>query len=391
MDSTNTLHLSYQNLAKAGLNSLSNSAISSGIYGTNFKDNFISNLAFNFSDSLYKAVGDYSNNEFNLNSNKYFKDGSVGKITLHSLTGASVSALTNNDILAGALSAGVNEALSPLFYKDASKLVGTPEEIAKQKEIYNIQRNSLSSLIGTISGALVDGESGAGIGSSIAISADRNNRALHQEEIDFINTYAKEYAKQENISENEAKMLLITSAMIYNDAFTAYGYDKFSGKTLFNKEQIARAQEYLWINGKNLTLFDKTTNSYQRAFYSTPYQYLKNDYKLSEKYITNNDYNSKLEKHYDERFLMNSLKKNEVENLGIIANETNGWVKMSKEQSKYHMYGYLGDKNEKYVNNDGREVVLRQMDSGEYIIINDYKNIGTYNFQNPVPINRILD
>ena len=47
--------------------------------------------------------------------------------------------------------------------------------------------------------------------------------------------------------------------------------------------------------------------------------------------------------------------------------------------------------NIKLVNNDGREVVLRQMDNGEYIIINDYKNIGTYNFQNPVPINRILD
>ena len=153
-------------------------------------------------------------------------------------------------------------------------------------------------------------------------------------------------------------------------------------------------QEYLWINGKNLILFDKTTNSYQRAFYSTPYQYLKNDYDLLKKYVSTDKYNFIKRKHYDERFLMNSLKKNEVENLDIITNEANGWVKMPKEQSEYqeyHMYGYLGDKNEKYVNNDGKEVVLRKMDSGEYIITNDYKNIGTYNFSNPTPFRHSFD
>lgn len=201
--------------------------------------------------------------------------------------------------------------------------------------------------------------------------------------------------KQTNksITDKEAMDLLLLSAEIYNDAFKASIYDKSLNNETnkFSEEQITRAQEYLWINGKNLTLFDKTTNSYQRAFYSTPYQYLKNDYDLLKKYVSTDKYNFIKRKHYDERFLMNSLKKNEVENLDIIANEANGWVKMSKEQSKYHMYGYLGDKNEKYVNNDGREVVLRKMDNGEYIITNDYKNIGTYNFSNPTPFRHSFD
>ena len=393
LDSSNTLHFSYHNLAKAGLNSLTNSAISSGIYGTKFKDNLISNLAFSLSDSLYKAVGDYSSNEYNLNSNEYFKDGSLSKIALHSLTGASISALTDNDILAGALSAGVNEALSPLLYKDTSKFIGTQEDIARQKEIYHIQRNSLSSLIGTISGGLIDGESGASIGSSIATSADRSNRQLHQEEIDFIDAKAKEYAEQENISESEAKVLLLTSARIYNDAEAASYHDKFlkKGKSMFSEEQIVKAQEYLWEEGKNLMIYDVTTNSFQRAFYSTPYQYLKSDYSLSQKYEPNINYDAKRQEHYDLRFQMNSLSKKEVNDLSIITKETNGWEKLPPEQSEYHMYGYLGDKNEKYVNDDGREVVLRKMGNGEYIIINDYKNIGTYNFQNPVPINNTLD
>ncbi|NLK67063.1 MAG: hypothetical protein GX282_06270, partial [Campylobacteraceae bacterium] len=250
-----------------------------------------------------------------------------------------------------------------------------------------------SSLIGTISGGLIDGESGASIGSSIATSADRSNRQLHQEEIDFIDAKAKEYAEQENISESEAKVLLLTSARIYNDAEAASYHDKFlkKGKSMFSEEQIVKAQEYLWEEGKNLMIYDVTTNSFQRAFYSTPYQYLKSDYSLSQKYEPNINYDAKRQEHYDLRFQMNSLSKKEVNDLSIITKETNGWEKLPPEQSEYHMYGYLGDKNEKYVNDDGREVVLRKMGNGEYIIINDYKNIGTYNFQNPVPINNTLD
>ena len=309
LDSSNTLHFSYHNLAKAGLNSLTNSAISSGIYGTKFKDNLISNLAFSLSDSLYKAVGDYSSNEYNLNSNEYFKDGSLSKIALHSLTGASISALTDNDILAGALSAGVNEALSPLLYKDTSKFIGTQEDIARQKEIYHIQRNSLSSLIGTISGGLIDGESGASIGSSIATSADRSNRQLHQEEIDLAKAKSAEYARLKGISEDEAYRWLIIAGASNVDILHNYSFNQ-------EDENIAEAKKYL-EKFKNQTFIDKkgevqnyfvakdrdyykpyvylyetdwgqTRDILQSAYYQSPYETFKDKTGKTLEYISNN-------------------------------------------------------------------------------------------------------
>jgi len=142
---------------------------------------------------------------------------------------------------------------------------------------------------------------------------------------------------------------------------------------------------------------DETSGKEQRAFYSTPYQYLKKDYDLDKKYeekpfvydqkdgVAYNFIKSWQFLNYDERFKLNSLNADEVSDLNIIAEEKNNWMKLPESQSKFHMYGYLGKQNEKYINTDGREVILRRTNNGkgEYMIINDYKNIGTYNYRNP--------
>ncbi|ORI09494.1 hypothetical protein A3835_09645 (plasmid) [Campylobacter concisus] len=56
------------------LSSTSNAAINSAIYKTNFKDALLSNLISKATDNAYRAVGSYSSNEANINSNQLFKE-----------------------------------------------------------------------------------------------------------------------------------------------------------------------------------------------------------------------------------------------------------------------------------------------------------------------------
>jgi hypothetical protein len=62
----------------------------------------------------------------------------------------------------------------------------------------------------------------------------------------------------------------------------------------------------------------------------------------------------------------------------------NGWTEMSSIGSQYHQTGVIGNRlNAKYVNDDGREVVL---DSNRQVVKN-YPNKGTYNYANGNALN----
>ncbi|CAD7289842.1 hypothetical protein LMG7974_01927 [Campylobacter majalis] len=159
----NSLNFSYQNFTKAALNSISNAGINSAIYGTNFKDNLISNLAIQTGDSLYKSVGD-------IGLVKNLDDKSLTKIALHSLVGGSISAIQNQSFKDGAIISGLAQALAPL-----SSNTDTNKQFLS------------SQLIGILTGAILSGETGANQGYNLSTSAEQNNRQLHKEEIGFIN------------------------------------------------------------------------------------------------------------------------------------------------------------------------------------------------------------
>ncbi|MGG7092010.1 DUF637 domain-containing protein, partial [Campylobacter sp. 1BO] len=283
----NSLNFSYQNFTKAALNSISNAGINSAIYGTNFKDTLISNLAFKATDNLYNAVGSYSVDQSQLNNNQMFNEGSLGKIILHSAVGALSASLTNQDVLTGTLSAGINEAMSSLIYENTSNM--SKEQIQE----YNSKRLLYSQLTGIAIGALINGEAGANTGYSITTSAELNNRQLHQAEIDFINSKASDYAKINNISKEQATKILYTAAKTLvdkeaNDEFNNnenFTVTDEQGNSLtynlneiinnYNANDILKAKEYLKQTSTDLKFIDIYKEEFNRQdfFTATSEQY----------------------------------------------------------------------------------------------------------------------
>ena len=232
---TPTYTFSYADL----LSSTSNAAINSAIYKTNFKDALLSNLISKATDNAYKAVGSYSSNEANINSNQLFKESGLGKIALHSAVGALSAKLSHENIAAGALSGAVNEAISSALHKDTSNMS------TKEIEAYNNKRLLASQLIGIIAGGIANGDKGANTGYKITTSADTYNRQLHQREIDFINnknnieSFKSKLQTTTNkiYSDDEAKSILAKAAVSLTDkSFNETYRQSLSSNDLYNIE-----------------------------------------------------------------------------------------------------------------------------------------------------------
>ena len=285
---TPTYTFSYADL----LSSTSNAAINSAIYKTNFKDALLSNLISKATDNAYKAVGSYSSNEANINSNQLFKESGLGKIALHSAVGALSAKLSHENVAAGALSGAVNEAISSILYKDTSNMS------TKEIEAYNNKRLLASQLIGIIAGGIANGDKGANTGYKITTSADTYNRQLHQREIDFINSMADDYAAKNNISKEQAVKILYTAASVLvdkgsyndftskekfevrdeNDEISVINYNEKFYK--FNQGDINNAKAYLLVNSKEKSFRDiyKEEFTKQDYFTATKEQYNNSGY-----------------------------------------------------------------------------------------------------------------
>ena len=232
---TPTYTFSYADL----LSSTSNAAINSAIYKTNFKDALLSNLISKATDNAYKAVGNYSSSESNINSNALFKESGLGKIALHSAVGALSAKLSHENVAAGALSGAVNEAISSALHKDTSNMS------TKEIEAYNNKRLLASQLIGIIAGGIANGDKGANAGYKITTSADTYNRQLHQREIDFINnknniaSFKSKLQTTTNkiYSDDEAKSILAKAALSLTDrSFNEAYRQSLSSNDLYNIE-----------------------------------------------------------------------------------------------------------------------------------------------------------
>ena len=191
-----------------------NSAIQSGIYGTNFKDSLLSNISSNTGNYLFNRAGDIG-----VITNS--KDGSLTKTALHSLIGGSINAIQGESFINGAVISGINEMLSPL-----SKNLNKDEQILT------------SQLIGILSGAIINSEAGAKQGYNLTTSAELNNRQLHKDEENFINNHTdefKEYYKAQtgkSLTEDEARKLLDFSGRYMID-YEKNGWYNF--KSIFGK------------------------------------------------------------------------------------------------------------------------------------------------------------
>ena len=86
------------------------------------------------------------------------------------------------------------------------------------------------------------------------------------------------------------------------------------------------------------------------------------------------------EEHYNKRKILNKIERKDV----IFAlHGLDGWQRLSPRESACHD----PNNNVKYVNKDGREIVIRKNKDGACIVNNDPKYMGTYNFgKDPVSI-----
>ncbi|MDC0933107.1 hypothetical protein OAR97_04595 [Arcobacteraceae bacterium] len=158
--------------------------------------------------------------------NTLFKDGAVGKVALHSLVGAGTAELLGQDATAGAVAAGVNELVSPLY-----------------DGLENDTQIQVSGLIGGLSAAAVGGESEISTGQTIAQSATEYNRQLHAKEIKFIEENAQDFADEKGISLQEAKSRLSQQGL--------RGTDK-AWSLILGEDTDTQAQDFITKNSNGL-------------------------------------------------------------------------------------------------------------------------------------------
>ena len=260
--SSNYLDISYADIA----NTLSSSAIQSGIYGTNFKDSLLSNISTNIGSYLFKKAGDIG-----LITNS--KDGSLTKTALHSLIGGSVNAIQGDSFIDGALISGINEMLSPL-----SKNLNKDEQILT------------SQLTGILTGALINSEAGAKQGYNLTTSAELNNRQLHKGDMKKIKELSKLYAKKKNISLDEATNVIAKGyyALVDNDANEFYIKNLDEDKAV----EVLNSQDFI----KNNLDYCKTAfidnNELTGVGFATKEQYY-NRYSNLEGYFNNKEFYNK--------------------------------------------------------------------------------------------------
>jgi hypothetical protein len=188
--------------------------------------------------------------------------------------------LNNKDVLAGALSAGVRELISPLsgnYSKEGQLLV--------------------SQLTGILVGGIVDGEARAKSGMNIATAGELYNRQLHQDEIKWLEDdknaqklqiYIKEQSGKD-VTLDDAKTILAKGGASLVDSTFSNLYESQADNTALN---VLYAQDFIKKNydGKSLIFLDNGESS--NAFNPTNEQY-NNRYSNLSGYVNNKDFYNK--------------------------------------------------------------------------------------------------
>lgn len=171
----------------------------------------VGNLAANKSSQakadleVARANGDAEAEADALRRISQWGEGGRNKVLLHGLTGAAVAALSSGDIGGAAAGAAGSE-----LAKDAMIRFLTGQGMDPRSAEFK----SLIELASAALGGMVGGTDGA----ATALLGDQYNRQLHPDEVVWINAHAAEFAKQEGISEDEARRRLAVEGAARVDA-----------------------------------------------------------------------------------------------------------------------------------------------------------------------------
>ncbi|WP_457608119.1 DUF637 domain-containing protein, partial [Nitratifractor sp.] len=162
--------------------------VGTAVYGGDFAQAFANSLGTAATDALYYEVGNGAADLELVQNNDAFSEGGIDKALMHSAAGAVGAALTGGDVASGAAGAFVRELTAPLS-ADASAQT----------------QDAISYLTGGLTGLITGGEKGAFTGANIALSAEQNNRQLHQKKIAWIEEHAAEFAERNGLNPEDAR------------------------------------------------------------------------------------------------------------------------------------------------------------------------------------------
>lgn len=250
-----------QKIAQTVTDTTLKTGVQSAVFKTDFKDSLVSNLAMAGTNLAFENVGDYEVDQLKQGSLD-FSDGSLSKIITHALVGGTVSAIQNNDILSGVLSAGFREALSPLTANSSEKT----QLLASQ-------------LTGIFVGGLAGGQEGANNGYTVATSGELYNRQLHKEEVKFLQNNIEKFKEyiankysivQGAIISANAEELLTQGAEYLVDENMKNSIDNNTTSRAFPKEQLLQnIKEFLEIQSQGLYFTDTYKESMTPQGYFT--------------------------------------------------------------------------------------------------------------------------
>jgi filamentous hemagglutinin len=262
-----------QKIAQTVTDATLKTGVQSVVFKTDFKDSLVSNLAMAGTNLAFENVGDYEVDQLK-QGNTSWSDGSLNKTITHALVGGTVSAIQNNDILSGVLSAGFREALSLLTANSSEKT-----------------QLLSSQLTGIFVGGLVAGEEGANNGYTVATSGEQYNRQLHQDEVKFLQNNIEKFKEyianqysfvQGAIISANAEELLTQGAEYLVDENMKNSIDNNTTSRAFPKEQLLQnIKEFLEIQSQGLYFTDtyKESMTPQAYFTATDEQYKDSNWK----------------------------------------------------------------------------------------------------------------
>lgn len=229
-----------------------------------------------FGKEAPKAVGDFAKNRMDaiksnpnlsidekLEAIKKWDEGGVYRVAMHTALGA-----LGTGSVEGALTTGGVAAAAPTLNQVQEKITTA---LIDNGLSANLAEGAAS---GLVSLTLLGAGAAAGLDTSstfTATSVDANNRQLHPSEAWVIKLLAKEYAKEKNISLEDAEKRLTRGALYNLDADWQKSYDDYASDEIHEYQE---AYEYLlksvnyYSNGENQTFeaFDSGSSNENNAY-----------------------------------------------------------------------------------------------------------------------------
>ena len=160
------------------------------------------------SSDIFNKIGSFADAQKNRKgiddaTRAAWAEGGAARVLLHALAGAAIG-LSSGNAQSGALGVGASAALMPSI---SEALRGSALNEKEQDALATLIATSLGTALGSGSGV-----SGSVVAGSGAASVDLNNRQLHAIEVNRIKALAGKFAKDQDISVQEAEARLLAQA-----------------------------------------------------------------------------------------------------------------------------------------------------------------------------------